>query len=254
MKPFLKIFLIILTLLTLAWATWLLIAGWNAPRHYWSDLDTKIAESPQASRTWALSPRLVSEMGFLESRVDLMASDSISLVVDLKDTLMWLEMKGISFHPVKITRANLPKALDKLDAPRIRFLFGSPSLVSQNTSTIEREPITVIQAPKDTIEAAQNIFTPDTTMNHQTIFSYLLSNGISLVVTGWDENHPVINRVKFNAGKHIRYLGSLMTSRWHRDTLPYHPVIHLTIPSREAMVIYRALPQHPKVVIRMPDL
>jgi len=252
MKPFLKIFIIALTLLTLAWATWLLIAGWNAPRHYWADVDQKISESPQASRTWELNPGLVSELGFLESRVDLMSSDSISLVVDLIDTLMWLEMKGISFHPVKITQTNLPSALVKLDAPRIRFLFGSPSAVTQNTSTIEREPITVIQAPKDTIEAAQNVFTPDTTLNHQTIFSYLLSNGINLVVTGWDENHPVIDRVKFKAGKHIRYLGSLMTSGWRRDSLPYHPVIHLTIPSREAMVIYRALPQHPRVVIRMP--
>jgi len=224
----------------------------KAPKKFWKELDAQIVQKAENQSFWQAPAEKTAGFAFVKARNEIMKADSSSLVIQVNDTLLWMELKGIPFHEVEIAQFRLPSALRKLDAPRILALFGSPADVLERTGTITREPITVIQAPKDTIEAAQNTFMPDTTQIEETHFSLMLSNGIQLVVTGWDEAHPALKRGRFKAGQHFAYLKKLLKAGITGNTLPYHPVIHLTIPTREAKVIYRALPEKPKIVIHAP--
>jgi hypothetical protein len=90
---------------------------------------------------------------FLNSNLQLSKTDSISLLIDLNDSLAILTFRGVYLFKSKISIINTNKGLENLPLYVLDSLFSGPFLMEEEISTIEKFPIVVKEAPKDTLEA-----------------------------------------------------------------------------------------------------
>lgn len=192
---------------------------------------------------------LLRERTFLEARLSLSSGDSAGLVVNLSDSTLTLELKGVALHvahPEKIKTGNYFKTLTE---PEYIGEFAKVHKAATGKATIKKLPITVVEAPRDTSLVNSGMFIPDTTFHRAINATFVLDNGLVLQLV--DVNSTA-------AGRFIRDTGSRIVSftgqLWYmmRFRVPeYHPVIKVYLDGGEIRTLYRALPEKGGVVVRM---
>lgn len=192
------------------------------------------------------------EKNWLETRFQIAKTDSISLSVNLRDSVLQLELKGVVLKTSPIRDFKADRFFMQLSPGAYHHYFGSQATAASAISSIEKEPLVVKQAPKDTAEFnAQSHIEKDTVNLENVHWLLKLDNGIVLKIEGTDE----ISGNKWDDRKFWWKQDVEQIKKDIRRTLffkvpEYEPSISMVISEADARAIYRALPQHPLICIR----
>jgi len=189
----------------------------------------------------------------LRSRYNLASEDSIYLVLDLIRKIATLEMKGIPLHDSNIQEIWVSNSIKKFHTETLIHWLSQPFVLKNAASTIVRVPFLVKIAPKDTIEASKMDATPAPRRTEDVYIVMNFERNLQLVIQqsepseGEDKQRVDSLRNSYSKREIDRSVKALATRK--RDAIV--PRIVITLPKSEAIILYRALPQKPKMVLRM---
>jgi hypothetical protein len=193
---------------------------------------------------------LLKEKAFLQSRVTMAESDSIYLTINLPDSIVNLEINGVSVHKAYIERINVSKMYKGRNDYVILSMLSYPLTIRRNFSSIEKEPLMIKIAPKDTSEYVPDII-PDTADYEPVNFIMEMENGTRVCIYQNEKLRSLDGirffifdlkqRFRYTAGRFVR----IITFR----VPEYQPYIKLRIPRSDAKIIYRALPGKGQVAV-----
>ncbi len=196
---------------------------------------------------------LAKEEAFLKSRLSMTESDSIGIVLDLSDSTIRLELHGVTIHCAEIQKYKTDRFFNSMDKQSYLTMFSAPFSTVMQTSSIEKEPLTVKRAPKDSIEAAKSVYMPDTNIKPSMFCSLDLDSGIRIYLfqdslsgkKDWFEKNRFILRDK------IAIFFNNCYSLLHFQIPEYKPEIVLYLSQKDAVAIYRAIPANALVCVRL---
>lgn len=195
---------------------------------------------------------LAEEKSFLNSKILMSEYDSICLFINIPDSVLDISFKGLVLHSTPLRNLKIPAFISGIDPQLIIAMTSGPVRVIQSDASIVHEPIVVKKAPKDTIEAALMVSTPDTVNRDAVSFHYLLENGISIRFIQdslKDVNESKILR-SFTHRHRFNRLWSDLKYTLRFKVPPYNPEIIIRLPEEDAKTIYRAMPKKGQVVLR----
>ena len=193
----------------------------------------------------------IRQKGYLESCLKMAAKDSIGLTIDLRDSIVSLEISGIPVHTCKINTLHTDRFFYALNNSTTAALFSRPLVVEKHHGSIVKEHVFVRKAPRDTIEAARNVFTPDTVYRTPAFVTMEFNHGIRLILEerGRKTAKWSIRFLLHHAGNRISHAGKSIFSILSFKVPVYEPEIRIGLPGKEVRTIYRALPEKANVTI-----
>jgi len=193
---------------------------------------------------------LLKEKSFLQSRVTLAESDSIYLSVSLPDSSVTLEINGVSVHKAYIKRMNVSRMFRSENDYIMLSMLASPLTASRNFATIEKEPLMIKIAPRDTSEYVPDII-PDTADYEPVNFILEMNNGIRFCVYQEERINAGdgIRLFLFDLGYRVRNAARAFIRVVTFRVPEYRPYIKIRIPRADAKIIYRALPEKGQIAV-----
>ncbi|MDZ7268539.1 MAG: hypothetical protein ONB48_12445 [candidate division KSB1 bacterium] len=196
---------------------------------------------------------LAIEEAFWQVRYQMSKSDSIGLVVNLSDSLVILEVKGVPLRQCRIIRYDRSDALDHLAAKgRLRQWLASPFILQRELATLPKAPIRIIEAPKDTIEAEQRK-TEIPIEDRDVHFTWEFDRNLTVVVEqeqtpSWEGR---LQKLWYETKRTWNTTAATIDSLTRRR-LPEHRFwIALELNRDDAKAIYRALPKHASLALHL---
>ncbi|MEL7585963.1 MAG: hypothetical protein AAGU19_04555 [Prolixibacteraceae bacterium] len=217
-----------------------------------SEIDVKLLTPADVGKDTAWL-RLYKEKDWLETRFQIARTDSISLSVNLSDSTMQIELKGVVLKKTKILDFEVDRFLYRLTPGAYHHLLGKQARADTVIASIPRQPLIIKKAPKDTTEVEDGTATIDTTKLEIVHWVLNLDNQMVVKIEGVD---PGV-RSDWWAGHRFWMFQNLKQtakdlSRTVLFKMPeYQPEIRLIIPEADAKALYRALPVKPLVCIRL---
>lgn len=246
-------FIVVLSVLALTTIYIILTVG--AVRDQMKTAQNLAQGSPQINSS--LLPQL-KEKAWLESRIKMADGDSIGLSIDLEELRIQLELKGVVILSSKIRDYSISGFFKKMDGNVYFATFGTPLTIQQFKSSIVKNPLKVVQAPKDTIAAqaaADAAAKADSLRDENVFWTVKLDRNFDLDIQGIDSIAEAQSKYKLGKGFEFkRDLKNIANSFEHifKFKKPtYTPEILISIPENEAKAILRALPQNASVTIRI---
>ncbi len=111
---------------------------------------------------------LLKEKGFLQSRIAMAETDSIYLTADLTDSIVSLEINGVEVHTADIKKMKISRILKYGNDYTISTMLSRPLNIAGEYSSIQKEPLMIKMAPRDTSEYVPDII-PDCIMKQEEI-------------------------------------------------------------------------------------
>jgi calcineurin-like phosphoesterase family protein len=206
----------------------------------------------------AIDERLFSDSSFVElnrnkayiqARIAMAETDSICLALNLSDSTATLEINGVAVHKAKLSYINLSKVLFKANEYAVSNMLSSPFIVSEDFSTIRKEPIMIKIAPKDTSEYKPDIL-PDTARIEAVNYMLEMENGIRVYVYQQnDEEGGGLRKYFFDVNDRFKNIAAIFRNILVFKVPDYHPAIKIKMERADARIIYRALPRHGQVAL-----
>lgn len=195
---------------------------------------------------------IVREKAFLEALIQQSEDDSIQLAISLPDSSVYLYLNGVRLHTAKFINSDLDIILKQLPNTYYIKLFSSPLNIVHQYSTIEKEPIIIRDAPKDTAEAAISAVVPGQRIEPPAFLLLNLDYGIDLIFEQ-DSTYSAKNkwaRIKFNFDIFYKEIKETGKNIFSPDKADINPTIRIKLPENDIIAIYRALPKNAKIAIR----
>jgi hypothetical protein len=208
-----------------------------------------VLDSAQSVALESMSKRLLDldiRRAYLLSRWELAKGDSISLSLDLRDSVASLEMKGTPIRQCRILRFEVSRALERLQAKgRLHEWSAAPFKLQSDLATLPKAPVRVITAPKDTLEAQARAKEQIPIEKSEVHFTLEFDRNLTLAIVqaqdltfegrmkkwsyelkrGWAEVKDAVH--------------ALLLGEWPRHRM----LIELELTQEDAKAIYRALPR-----------
>jgi hypothetical protein len=187
---------------------------------------------------------------YFQSRLVMAESDSISLALNLADSSAILEINGVTVHKAKITRKRISKVFNKADEYAVSSMLSTPLNVKSNFATIQKEPVMIKMAPKDTSEYKPDIL-PDTTSSEPVNFMLETENGCRLYVYQdiGEKTGGGLSRFLFDINDRFNNSWDIIKSIFVLKVPEYHLYIKIRMTKADAKIIYRALPRHGQIAV-----
>lgn len=207
-----------------------------------------VLDSALTVKLEALSNRLLeidTRQAYLQSRWVLAKGDSISLSVDLRDSLISLEMKGTPIRQCRILRFEMSRALERLQAKgRLHEWLATPFLLQNDLATLVKTPIRVVTAPRDTLEAQARAKETIPVEENEVHFTLRFDRNLTLSI---EQAQDLTFRGRMKKWAYeLQRSYTLMEDALAallRGELPQHRMlIELELSQEDAKAIYRALP------------
>ena len=193
---------------------------------------------------------LLKDKSFLQSRVAIAETDSIYMTINLPDITVNLEISGVVVHKADIKKMNISKILKGGNDYVILSMLSNPLTINKNFASIEKEPLMIRMAPKDTSEYVPDII-PDTADYEPVNFIMEMDNGMRFYILQesklrlGDGMHLLVFDLRYRLRNTVNTFLRILTFR----VPDYQPFIKLRIPRAEAKIIYRALPEHGQIAV-----
>jgi hypothetical protein len=213
-------------------------------------LKTLDARFLQDSAYLAVSEKLA----FTGARMRMSSSDSIGMIVNLPDSVIALEIKGVTLRSIPIISYSVAGSMSGIDRYALSSLMAEPMLIESSEATIAKEPLMVKIAPRDTAEAsALPLIVPDTLMITPVNFRLRLTNGVRLVVLQevTDDAAEKMARNRFLFKQSVRDASVGFTRALAFRFPVYEPEIRVIVSKVDARIIYRAIPYNGMIVLRI---
>ncbi len=190
------------------------------------------------------------QKAFLNSRIIMSRPDSVRLTINLPDSILQLEIRGLVVHTSKILKYNASGLLQRKHALLKAHWISEPFQAVKNYSTIPREPIVVVYAPADTIEA-QNapelVPEPDKTNIY---FTYVTDKNL-IIHVNQSENGKKDGYLFQNLLRNYKKFKNSVDEMIKFKNKEIVHSLELTISMQDAKTIYRALPEYPMITVRL---
>jgi hypothetical protein len=215
-------------------------------------LDAKLMaiDSQQADSAYM---ELYKEKLWLENRAQIARTDEISLSVNLKDSLLQLELKGVVIKASKILYFEADQFFCQLKPGAYYHLFATQTKVDTCFSTVPRQPFVIKKAPRDTLAVKTDNGKVVPVKPEAVHWMMKLNNDIVFKIEGTDQYDGTgwwlgqkfwfeheLKEIRHNLGQTVRFKAP-----------EYRPEIRLVISGADAKAIYRALPEHHLVCVKM---
>jgi hypothetical protein len=194
------------------------------------------------------------DQAFWEARLQLAKGDSISLSVDLMDSVASLEVKGVSMRQCKILRYRGSGVIQRLRAQgRLQPWLSTPFILQKELATLPKAPIRIKEAPKDTIEASESKGQDLPSEHRDAEFTLHFDRSLTLVVE--QAQAPSfkgrLREIWYDLRRIFGDAGGALVSLCHLQ-LPQHRIwIEIELSREDAKAIYRALPSHAGLALRL---
>ncbi|PKP52227.1 MAG: hypothetical protein CVT92_09845 [Bacteroidetes bacterium HGW-Bacteroidetes-1] len=184
------------------------------------------------------------KLNLQRNRLKLAQQDSIYLLLNLADSNIILEVKGLPIRTARILDFETSKRLVVADHEDLLQWISDPFSLKQELSTILKIPILVVDAPKDTAEAARlprKPLEPEKTVVHYTLW---FDRGLVLEVNQAEDVNPEDEGLlhsyhkKYDSIFHRTILAKMIDPL--PDDLPIK--VKVTLSEADARAIYRAIP------------
>lgn len=188
----------------------------------------------------------------LDAQLMLAVKDTFGIIINLNDSTLSLLFKGINVHSAKIYDFQKDPFFDALHPLAYLKLFSKPLRTQLEYSTIVKEPIIVKKAPKDTLEAIQNAYQPDSLVQNPTYMRLELEQNIHVLMVQkqfeTEQEKAVEREYKRDLRQQRRH--DVMRSLTHPGQAVYTPQLVLYLDPDELRSAYRAVPEDALVIFQ----
>ncbi len=207
----------------------------------------------KASTESGLQKNLQLENSFYLTQLEKVKADSIGMTVNLRDSMVILDVKGVTLRQCRIEEYALQyRHLTNTDS--LAADLSKPFILQYGWGSTAKIPIMVKNAPKDTAEANQELYQP-VRPPKKDIFVYLQFDKDFLLYL--KQNEPVglkgwLNRRRVHfrqyAAEWQRAFGQLISGR----RIQPGNKLEITLSQDDALAVYRALPKHGQMALYLP--
>lgn len=193
---------------------------------------------------------MIREKAFLSSQVKMAESDSIGLLINVRDSVIQLLIKGLPVRTVAMEEYDISPFFQRANQEAIYSMLSTPLTITGMQATFLKDPIRVKIAPKDTSQAVIDV-KPDTTDFEAVFFTLNTDRNIRFFFEQQEDTIGSDRRSKFifDLKDRARMASSTMKSVVRLKTPPYVPYIKIWVPKAEAKIIYRAIPREGMIVL-----
>jgi len=187
---------------------------------------------------------LLRDKAYLSSQVKMAESDSIGMIINMRDSLIQLLIKGVEIRSVRMSEFEISPFFLRANQEAIYNMLSNPLIVTGTKATFPKEPVNIKIAPKDTTEAVIDA-KPDTTDFEAVFFSIETDRNIRFFFEQQEDTVPADRkaRFRFDFKDKCRSAKASMYSVAKFETPVYVPYVKIWIPKSEAKIIYRAIPR-----------
>ncbi|HOW24399.1 MAG TPA: hypothetical protein PK711_01910 [Bacteroidales bacterium] len=251
-----RITLLVIGLAAIAFMVYALAMTLKMPAHEIKRLNQLYSDTVRSESDHILMNddifRLRKEESFLRSRLAMAKNDSISLTLDMHDSLLMLELEGVAIHQARVHHIKMSPVFSNMNRSALVQLFDTPFRVDSCRATIVKEPIIVQKAPADTIEAARQETVRDTMPPPPATYHLFLNKDITLIIvqTGELDKKNEIYRQFVQTNLH-RKVDHIIRNLARFQVPDYRPWIMVFVAQDDAITTYRAIPYHSLVTVRI---
>jgi hypothetical protein len=106
---------------------------------------------------------MIREKAFLSSQVRMADHDSIGLLINIRDSVLQLLIKGVPVRSVRIDEYDVSPFFQRANQEAVYSMLSSPMAITRMQATFMKDPVQIKIAPRDTSEAKIDA-KPDTEM------------------------------------------------------------------------------------------
>lgn len=189
---------------------------------------------------------------YLRNALKLSKIDSISLLIDLRDSLAILSLKGVSIFESKISRIQINNGLKKLPDFLRDSLYSGPLQAIEDISSIEKFPIVVKKPSKDTTKVNKTEAAPTIPKQNDVFVLMAFDNNMVIEIDQQESKlaGSWLAHMKYKWQHSGWFLSKNIRSLFGSGQRGYIYQLKIEIPREDAGSIYRALPIKPFVLVR----
>lgn len=193
---------------------------------------------------------LERKAAFLKARAEMAESDSVCLVIDLTDSLVMLELQGVMLLRSRIAKIESSNIFKRFNKNTYLEYFSRSFEIDTDYSIFPKEAFIIKQAPKDTTETAPPVAKPDTLNKEAVCFNLYLDRNLMIDTRQIDtlKNKQYLEYHKFLRKERI---GKQIESLLRFSVPEYQPWIRIEIPAVDVKSIYKAMPNHGQVAVKL---
>lgn len=193
------------------------------------------------------------EEAWLGSWTEAARSNRFTLEISLPDSLLAVNFGGTNLYTIKPEVIRPDRWFGNLSPEAKTGLMSKPAILTHQWSTVEKEPIVVKQAPRDTLEASAPQTVPDTTIVRPVMILFSFDNHVTLALLQSDHDTRGYYRARSALMLRAGWLRTKanLKGMFDKKEREYHPLITMEIPARNAETLYRALPDSALVVLKI---
>lgn len=193
---------------------------------------------------------MIRDKAFLSSQVKMAESDSIGLLINVRDSVIQLLIKGLPVRTVAIDEYDVSPFFHRANQEAIYSMLSTPLNITGMQATFLKDPVSVKIAPKDTSEVVVSE-KPDTTDFEAVFFTLETDRNIRFFFEQQEDTVGADRRARFffDLKDRTRMASGTMKSVVRLKTPPYVPYIKIWVPKAEAKIIYRAIPREGMIVL-----
>jgi hypothetical protein len=189
---------------------------------------------------------------FWQKRIDASVNKDYYLVVSLQDSMLWLDINGISVHQGRIRQYEVsPELLVKSGKPEINSWLQTPFFLNEQWATIPKHPIRTKDISGDEINLDSLDFRPSKVDSTDIYVVFTYNESFRL---GFRQPEPVKNinpylKKQIPPALDDQYIFSQPT-----DSLSFHRLLRgewvsITVDPSDIIAVYRALDLSSQLVI-----
>lgn len=194
---------------------------------------------------------LLARNTLLKAKSEVIENDSIYLCINLKDSLITLELQGVKLHEIKMNKIKTSKLLKKLPKEVKYSYISEPFNIENYYATIPKVPIVVKKAPKDTIEAQKMNSVPQIPPEDYVHCVFFTDKNLNIFldqIESPEKNH-LIKWIKSNFNERWFFIKDILKGCVSFKIPEYKLWIKIEIPSDDLKTIFRALPEKGMILI-----
>ena len=197
---------------------------------------------------------LIIARNFWKNRLKMAKKDSITLAVDLPDSLISIDIKGVSVRACKILEYDISPVLRYAkEKGALNSWFADSFFLQDYWATLPKAPIKVKEAPADTNEAKEMVDATPPVEKQDVRFILQFNKNLiiqvdqteAFIFTGWFEKH--FRNLQFRLEKGFEFIYTMTKLKWPEPELR----IKIKLSQSDAKAIFRALPENAEAVIRL---
>ena len=194
---------------------------------------------------------LIREKAFLSSQVKLAEADSIGMLINLRDSVVQLMIKGLPIRSIKISEYDISPFFQRVNQEAIYSMLSSPLIITDMKATFKKDPLKVKIAPKDTTMAVVDA-KPDTTDYEAVFFTLNTDQNVHFFFEQQEDTIGADRRSRFffDLKDRSRNAKATIKAIVRFDTPPYVPYIKIWLPKADAKIVYRAIPREGLIVLK----